>query len=380
MIKNKDNSTGDVSVIYDKTIEVMEFFQNYNEKENFSKNGQKFYMLQSSSLSGERNSFLKDAINIWYNNSDLLNYSCAFEVERGSNQMTIYPLRQIVEDYARTKEYQQEQIRVQEEIDRKKREEEAERKRISDEKAYQERKKREDEERAYREYEASDLGKLKKAIKLKYSVWLEKGVEESDKDYKKRIQENAQIEFDKIVKEEIKNSKENSYVRDMLSASLQPYNEDSLYFEIKLYAEYSSIYPTPFISMSVPKSQELFFTGKFTDKRPGYGSPILAYVTETTIINNKWTPSKVFFVFNNAGGSLGGATIWQSVELVEKKGKYTLERPGYNYTPIKLSLLSDQLSNKFIDSGVYYYEWKLENSPVESSFTIDNIGITLPTF
>ena len=44
-IKNKDFSTGEVTISYDKSIEVKEFFQNFNSTENSSKKGNEFYKL-----------------------------------------------------------------------------------------------------------------------------------------------------------------------------------------------------------------------------------------------------------------------------------------------------------------------------------------------
>jgi hypothetical protein len=403
LIKNKDNSTGNINIVYDKTKETIEFFQNYNEKENLSKIGKKYYKLLPGSLSEERNSFLKDAINIWYNNSNLLNYSGAFEVERGSNIMSVYPLRQIVEDYERIRELQEEEMRVKEEIERKKRVEEAELerkeyhellvkeeaerkkrveeaelKRIANEKENQEIKKREQEEKAYREYESSDLGKLKKAIKLKYSVWLEKKEAETEKDYKKRIEQQGQVEFDNIVKTEIEISKKETYTPKILSASLQPYNQDSSHFEIKLYGDYNLIFATEYISFEVPKNQELFFSNNYISKKPGYGSPILAYVLETTMVNNKWTPSKIFFVFDNSSSEEIDSYVWNKYFLINKKGKYTLERPGYSsYKPIKLISIRDQLHKKLVDDGMFYFEWSSENKPLEKTFTIESLGIVL---
>jgi len=97
-IKNKDNSTGEVTTIYDKSNEVQEFFRNYNSIENSSKVGSTFFKLSNGKSNNSNIQFLEDAIAIWYNNSSLTTSAYINEIDRGTNKMTIYPERIIVND------------------------------------------------------------------------------------------------------------------------------------------------------------------------------------------------------------------------------------------------------------------------------------------
>ena len=115
-LKNKDNSTGEVETVYDNTVEVNDFFQNYNQLENVSKIGEEFYKLSEGKTSKSNKTFLENAISIWYNNFSLSESAYIFEIERGSNKLEHYPERIITLDNYRTEEARKEKEKIAEEL------------------------------------------------------------------------------------------------------------------------------------------------------------------------------------------------------------------------------------------------------------------------
>ena len=209
-IFNKKWSTRPITTVYDKTIEVNEFFQNYNASENSSKIGNNYYNLIEGKTSESTIRFLEDAIAIWYNNTSLSESAYIFEIERGSNKLAVYPERIITLNNERTEKARKEEEQIAEEIIKKKEAAEEEKQQIQLAKVNQEKELLYEQERKKNEFERSNLGQLQKRIKIEFSAWVEKKEFENNQDYENRIKTKSRSEFDKIAQNKISESQEKS--------------------------------------------------------------------------------------------------------------------------------------------------------------------------
>ena len=101
-ISELDYSTGDLKKVMDTTDFVLKFFNNFNVSDSISKINGRVYVLDNSPNDDYQSDYLDNAINIWYNNTSVVNSAYNFEIQRGSNEMTIYPERTIIYDYEKT--------------------------------------------------------------------------------------------------------------------------------------------------------------------------------------------------------------------------------------------------------------------------------------
>lgn len=385
-IKNKDNSTGEVTTIYDKTAEVNEFFQNYEATENISRIGNQFYNLKEGKTSESNLTFLEDAISIWYNNNSLSKSAYIFEIERGSNKLSAYPERKITLNIELTEKVRQEEKLIAEELQKKKEAEEREIRQIQLEKDRQEREKQRVEREKIYNYENSDFGKLKKIIKTEFSTWLVKGEFESQQDYQKRIKSNSQIIFDKIVQEQTLKSKTNSL--EMLSGTLSDYNIDKETFMVEFsggryYRNKNSLNP---IAIKIPKN----LAQTIKQKIAAEGTYIFAHILDAVLIDNNWVPSRLLIIFPFDKSS-DKYDIYESIReeyyrgfnktkvIDEGNGKFTLvfmQNP--NLLDIKMKNIKTQF-NERMSKGVYFYEWVSSNIiPNQFDLTLKDLEIVLP--
>lgn len=377
--KTKDNSTGDIRTVYDKTTEVTEFFQNYNKDQNSSKKGEQYLKLSSNnSISGERR-FLSDAIAIWYNNSSLDLSAYNFEIAKGINKMSIFPERTIVTDDTKMNEARkvaEENERIENE--KKRQEAEAERERL----------------RKLREYERTDYGRLKEVIKKEFNVWLAKGTYENQQDYETRIKTEAGSKFNSIVADKISSSKP--------SASKWPrygvigeYNADKqvfpLYFgNYNRYGGYSENNNLRLDTVYIPVPNRIApaLASKFS-KESTDGKKIYVIATDASMINNMWKTTGITILFDNfwTGNTFCGAKNG----FYKEAGTYHYDREENNYQKMakenrrydcidfKTIINEDKLPN-----GVYFYEVNSSNVTSEAAqaldFTIEGLGIQLPKF
>jgi hypothetical protein len=95
--KRIDNSTGEAKIIYDNANEVNNFFKNYNESKNISIVNNEAYELATTSSSKENQSeLIIRSIGFWFNNNSIDASSYAYEIKKGTNEMSIYPIRSII--------------------------------------------------------------------------------------------------------------------------------------------------------------------------------------------------------------------------------------------------------------------------------------------
>lgn len=386
-IKNKDNSTGEVVTVYDKTVEVNEFFQNYNFSENVSKVGKTYYALTEGKSSESEITFLEDAIEIWYNNTSLGKSAYLFEIERGTNKLIIYPERKITINEDRTEKLRQEEEKIAYEIKRKQEAEEEEKRQIELTKKRQEQERKWEEEKKIREFENSDFGKLQKAIKIEFTAWIEKGEFENQRDYEKRVKTNYQLEFDKIVQNQIVKSKK--YSIEVLSGTLSDYDIDNETFNVKLFGEYSRNIQTPPILIKIPKNIAQNLKQKYGDEKASMGEPLLVHILDVSMINNNWVPSRLFIIFPNGERQTSynfnqpyyDKYYWNKTRILDNgKGKYQLGYDGnIQLKAVPLKSIDTQFKNNSLDSGVFYFEWLLnDTNSTNLNFTIEAMGITLP--
>jgi len=105
-VKNKNNSTGDITIIYDNTELYNKFFANYDSKENSAKIDNRYYCLVEGNDMQSHGYSIKESTSIWLNDTYPLYDYTAYqsEVERGNNNAkAIYFERKIVIDEKREK-------------------------------------------------------------------------------------------------------------------------------------------------------------------------------------------------------------------------------------------------------------------------------------
>lgn len=386
-IKNKDNSTGEVVTFYDKTVEVNEFFQNYNHSENVSKIDNTYYTLIEGKTQESSITFLEDAIDIWYNNTSLGKSAYLFEIERGTNKLSTYPERKITINEDRTEKLRQEEEKIADEIKRKQEAEEEEKRQIELAKKRQEQERKWEEEKKIREFENSDYGKIQKSIKIEFTAWLEKGEFETQQDYEKRVKSNYQTEFDKIVQNQISKSKK--YSIEVLSGTLSEYDIDNQTFNVKLFGDYSRSKQTPPILINIPPILAQNLKQKYGDEKASMGEPLLVHILDVSMISNNWVPSRLFIIFPNGERQTSSnysqpyydKYYWNETRIIDNgKGKYQLAYAGnINLKAVNLKSLDTQFKNSSLDSGLFYFDWLLNSTSLnELNFTIEGMGITLP--
>ena len=273
------------------------------------------------------------------------------------------------------------------EIRRKQEAEEEEKRQIELTKKRQEQEKKWEEEKKIREFENSDFGKLQKAIKVEFTAWLEKGEFETQQDYEKRVKSNYQLEFDKIVQNQIVKSKK--YSIEVLSGTLSDYDIDNETFNVKLFGEYSRNIQTPPIIIKIPKNLAQNLKQKYGDEKASMGEPLLVHILDVSMINNNWVPSRLFIIFPNGERQTSynynqpyyNKYYWDKTMILDNgKGKYQLGYAGnIDLKAVSLKSIDTQFKNNSLDSGVFYFEWLLNDTNLNNlKFTIEAMGITLP--
>jgi len=379
-IKNKNNSTGNVTTVYDKTSEVNEFFQNFNSLENLGKIGENFYNLIEGKTSESNITFLEDAISIWYNNSSLSKSAYIFEIERGTNKLSAYPERKIILDKVRTEEAKQEKKRIADELRKKKEAEEEELRKIKLEKEKQQQQEKWAEQEKIKKFESSDYGKIQNAIKKEFNNWLTKREFETQQEFENRIEKQSLDEFNKISDKVIFSSK-NEKLKKKRYGVLGDYDIESESFILNLYGEYSSKYEDE-INLKIPKNLAQNVKSKFS----GFNykeNKIIIIPQDFVLIDNKWVLSSALIVLNSKFPTetwfgLGGYTISK-----QSNGKVLFSSgyptPAMNKYRIKNIKQSDTISN-----DLYFYEWSISdesfynpNSIQKINLSIEDLGIIL---
>lgn len=386
-IKSKDNSTGDIIVIYDEALKVNEFFQNYDSKENVSKVGDNYLKLVEGKSYHSDVSLLEDAIGVWYNNTSLANSSYAYEIEKGSIKMTIYPERMIAineeknqeaEEYAKQKEQKAEQ----EEIEKK---ELLRAKKIQDNEAEAER------QRKIEEFERSDYGQIKKTIRMEYDAWLKKNEFESQQDYETRVKNTYLASLKEISEKTIlfqKNMKTNENKNGFRCGLLGTYDIGNEKYLLHTYNDprpgYRKLHSDT-IHLTISKSYAQQFKSQFSilDYED---CKILVVPLDYVLINNYWILSSALFIFNtkvdNSTWSGYGMTPFSNIKLtngnVVFSNKY-LNPPLDNYNLINIKKANS------ISDDLYVYIWNIteesffkDNMTQSVNFTIEDLGIVLP--
>ena len=397
-IKNEDLSTGDISIEYDKAIEVKEFFQNYNSSGNYSKKGNEYYKLTEAFESYIDNSPFSDAFSIWYNNSSLSESAYIYEVKRGSNEINYYPQRTICLDEERTKKEYEEIAKANEKRENEKRQIESARmlqeqkRKMEEEKLLIEKREielakerlelenRKKEEQKLKEFEESDYGRIRKAIRIEFQAWLEKSQTESDKLYESRINENAKSQFDLIVDKVIRERIQKRYAPKVFG-KLESYDANTETAFITLYGDYNRRYSndTLFVKMRNEDARKVIDAlRKCTDF-----CGIAVVCNKVALINNNYrlTEATILFVFGEISSRLIFGPYLQSLDFsLSKSGKRFILSSRYLDKNLQFSCLDEGADGKFL-----YYDWKLTNQFDYDStliqnqkFTIESLNIVLP--
>ena len=209
---------------------------------------------------------------------------------------------------------------------------------------------------------------MKKTIKTKFNIWLEKTNFETNTDYTTRIKNEADDKFKTILLECIKSAKKN--ISKYEFASIGKYSLEDELFPIYFYKDTAfiniskDIASTFFNTFSIPKSGE--------DHPPVYVIPIGDFV----IINNKWELTKALFLFDNKWSSQDGLFGIHGFNFINNNGKYSYEVDSYGKST--QNLINIKKSNQY-ERDVYYYEWVKNVSNTQSlDFTLKDLDINLP--
>lgn len=286
------------------------------------------------------------------------------------------------------KKEREEQL-LKEEEERKKREaEELEKKQIQIAKEKQEQELLRKKEREIREFEASDFGQLRRAIKTEFSAWLEKKEFENQQQFEDRVKKTTQQEFKKIVDAKIADSKY-GYLNSKFFAKLGEYNSTLETFKIEfdrsssylksngMNSNYNTIFGSD-ISINIPQTLAPSLKREFSSS---YSNTILVYVLDMQLVNNKWHPTKIVFVFPNDNSTGVDAYSRNDLHVEEKDNdKYVLAfARNYSYKPVKLKNINSQFKDNNLDKGIFYYLWQTQNPQATTlDFTIENLDIKLP--
>lgn len=379
-IKNKDNSTGSVTTIYDKTVKVNEFFQNYNSSENFSKIGNDFYKLTDSQTSENSIRFLEDAISIWYNNTSLSKSAYTFEIERGTNKLSAYPERKIIVDNVRNEKAKIEAEKIAEELRLKKEAEEEEKRLIQITKDNQEREKRYAQEK----FERSDYGKLKKNIKIEFSAWLQKGEFESQQEYDTRVNQNYSNQLTKITEKVVAESKRSENEKKVYF--LGSYDTDKETFLLSRNMSFTSYDDS--IMIKIPRSIASDVKLKFSGSN--YNNDKIVYIPKDyVLIDNTWTVSSALIVFNSM---FHEETWFQGGNYTISENSngqfvFSTQYTGFGPPPQSHEYIMKNLKEcNSIGNDLYVYKWNIdedgfhkEKSVQSTNFTFEDLGIILPT-
>jgi len=354
-IKNKDNSTGEVKTIFDETIRVNAFFQNYNVKENSSKIGDGFLKLTAGKSYNGDIPFLEDAISIWYNNSSLSNSAYIFEIEKGSNKLTINPERLIVNNEEKIKEAEQ-----------------VENEKLKLEQLKKEQLDKEESERLSKlqDFQNSDYGRLQQSIRKEFNIWLAKSDFETSSDYENRIKNQADEKFKNILNDKKDKAKKLLKIR---YASLSNYNPNNETFPVIWNKS-----DTAFVN--IPKAIAPAFYNKFSNRKGGFDQPSIYIIpSELTMLNNKWQFKKAVILFD--GFWQGGDFVRESsFKFISEGGKYFYDYDSYGLKRYSIINIQSLKTPSDIANEVYYYEWSLPSSENAQSldFTYQDLNIILP--
>lgn len=364
-VKSKDNSTGEITTIYDKSKEVNEFLQNYNEKGNYSKVGDSYLKLAETNTLSDNDKFVGDAISMWFNSKSLSKSSYLFEIERGANLLTVFPERIIVTN----DEKNQEQEQLAEDA-----------KRIEEAKKNQERELKEAEDKKIREFKRSDYGKLQESVKEDFSAWLKKTEFETNSDYENRIKNQADETFKVILAEKIEKAKQKGGT--IKYAKMGNYDAESESFPLT--------YNSQFANIKISKTVAPDFYSKFANRTGSNDQPTIYVIpSEFIMINNSWQVSKALFIFDGywMGADFVRDQAFKKFYKENEKYYYDREEPNFKtqqnginkYTMISANNIK---SASDIQREVYYYEFTMPstNESQALNFTYKDLNITLPQF
>ncbi len=361
-VKSKDNSTGDITTIYDKSVEVSEFFQNYNEEENYSKVGNRYLMLTEGKSNSDDDKFLEDAITVWYNNTSLAKSAYAFEIEKGSNPMTVFPERVIAYNEKKT-ELEEEKEKAKERLEQAKRQQ-------VKELEYE-------RQRKIREFQSSDYGRLQEDVKKELNVWLTKSDFETATDFDNRIKSEGASILTSTINKNAEKSKQRVMRRQ--SAVLQQYNIDQQTFDVLIrkrnYSSNEVQYDT--LTISIPKelAPQVYEKFSYTNNRDEYSIMIVPQAVE--MVNNYWTVTSALILFDGFWTPRCSAISKDNYKLINNKGNYTAEYDHYG--PQKYKLINLKNFAGSLQREVYFYEWKSEKiQPVQPlNFSFEDLNIVL---
>ena len=289
---------------------------------------------------------------------------------------------------------EKELLKIKNEKDRL--EEERERRKASLEKQTLIKKKRQELERIKKRKEErelflnSDRGRLYQQIKTEFNAWLMKSDMETSGEYKSRILNNSEIEFQNIVNRRIKFSKER--LNKIVSACLSKYYIERERFSIDINQyEYGSPTDTSSYYIPIPKEIAPYMKEKFgCYKKAKNGRPILMHIVDFTLYKNHWIGSKVIFLFPNEGNRKPmyftkpyyNDDYWNETKVYSKKNKYILEyASNILIEPIHFKNILSQLRGQSLNSGYYYYEWNLDEKHISDvSISMQDLNIIIPEF
>lgn len=220
---------------------------------------------------------------------------------------------------------------------------------------------------------------IKSKIEDNFKKWLSKSDFETNEDYKKRINNNYQIELDKIVFETISKLKKQPSVS---SASLSNYDIENESFEIV------SLTELPKVILKIPKNFAQDFHSKFYSNRPRNGKPILVHIIDYDIIDYEWKPTRVLFIFPNTpeynpdtySHGINPGEYWNKSKIeVDKKGNYLLSYDwNVSLKPIRLKNVQTEFKG-IKQSGVFYFEWHYNlDERMNLNFTVEDLDVEIP--
>lgn len=233
----------------------------------------------------------------------------------------------------------------------------------------------------------SDKGNLYNKIKIEFDAWLNQSEMETLNDYKNRIQDESESQFENIVKQNIIKSKKRLY--NIASACLISYEIENKRFLIGVNpSEYRNSNDTIKNYISVPRDIAPFLKSKFgCSNMPKRGRPILMHILDFSLNGNYWFANKVLFVFPNEQRRNSSNyykpyyddLYWNKTNIAVKRNDYQLEyASNISRKPLKLENILENLDGKELDNGVYYYEWSVENPNLQIQITMEDLNIKLP--
>jgi hypothetical protein len=369
-VKEKDNSNGVVKILYDNTTVAKDFFQNYNATDNNALIDSKVYKLSESKPNQNANKFLNDALSIWYNSTSLSSSAYNFEIEIGTNKMTVFPERVIELDEQGTDKY----------------EDDLEAKNTENEKIEQAKKEKERElirekQRIQQEFDYSDLGKLQNEVKKKFETWLLKSKFETNNDFEARIKAQTETEYANILNQSIDNAKKQNLDKFSL-ARLGEYNAENQEFPL-MWGRYDTIY------IKASKIIAEYFYSTFKKKEQYGKSEIYIYPTELKMVKNNWKIANAIIVLNNYWyGSTSGKLEAQRV--YKKNGNFYYDREFVNFEkhlkefkPYQMVDFDTIKNSNSLPREVFYIEMQRDtmlSGEQPLNFTYNDLQIIIPKF